>query len=91
MPTASISKIVGKLTMNVSSLHPVFYKYFFRSQRVLIFPPSNILTRRDLTGEFQIVCPWLLRKLVGLGPWDDNMKKRDHCTKRFGLKHPHHT
>jgi len=27
-----------------------------------------------LAGEFQVVCPWLLRELVGLGLWDDNMK-----------------
>ncbi|KAL9711307.1 ribonucleotide-diphosphate reductase subunit rnr1 [Leucoagaricus gongylophorus] len=35
---------------------------------------SNIYTRRVLAGEFQVVCPWLLRELVGLGLWDDNMK-----------------
>jgi len=35
---------------------------------------SNIYTRRVLTGEFQIVCPWLLHELVDLGLWDDNMK-----------------
>ncbi|KAF9553232.1 ribonucleotide reductase alpha subunit [Agrocybe pediades] len=35
---------------------------------------SNIYTRRVLAGEFQIVCPWLLRELVDLGLWDDNMK-----------------
>jgi ribonucleoside-diphosphate reductase subunit M1 len=35
---------------------------------------SNIYTRRVLAGEFQIVCPWLLRELVDLGHWDDNMK-----------------
>jgi ribonucleotide reductase alpha subunit len=34
---------------------------------------SNIYTRRVLTGEFQIVCPWLLHELVDLGLWDDNM------------------
>lgn len=27
-----------------------------------------------LAGEFQVVCPWLLRELVDLGLWDDNMK-----------------
>jgi ribonucleoside-diphosphate reductase subunit M1 len=27
-----------------------------------------------LAGEFQVVCPWLLRELVTLGLWDDNMK-----------------
>ncbi|KAJ7634839.1 ribonucleotide reductase alpha subunit [Roridomyces roridus] len=35
---------------------------------------SNIYTRRVLSGEFQVVCPWLLRELVQLGLWDDNMK-----------------
>ncbi|KAJ7033696.1 ribonucleotide reductase alpha subunit [Mycena alexandri] len=35
---------------------------------------SNIYTRRVLSGEFQVVCPWLLRELVELGLWDDNMK-----------------
>ena len=35
---------------------------------------SNIYTRRVLAGEFQVVCPWLLRELVELDLWDDNMK-----------------
>jgi len=35
---------------------------------------SNIYTRRVLAGEFQVVCPWLLRELVDLGLWDDDMK-----------------
>ena len=35
---------------------------------------SNIYTRRVLAGEFQIVCPWLLRELVELGLWNDDMK-----------------
>ncbi|EJD37235.1 hypothetical protein AURDEDRAFT_147076 [Auricularia subglabra TFB-10046 SS5] len=35
---------------------------------------SNIYTRRVLAGEFQIVCPWLLKELVALGLWDDRMK-----------------
>ncbi|KAJ7927579.1 ribonucleotide reductase alpha subunit [Mycena leptocephala] len=35
---------------------------------------SNIYTRRVLSGEFQVVCPWLLRELVELGLWDDHMK-----------------
>ncbi|KAH9841362.1 ribonucleotide reductase alpha subunit [Rhodofomes roseus] len=35
---------------------------------------SNIYTRRVLAGEFQIVCPWLLRELVELNLWDDQMK-----------------
>ncbi|KAG8857363.1 ribonucleoside reductase large subunit Cdc22 [Serendipita sp. 411] len=35
---------------------------------------SNIYTRRVLAGEFQIVCPWLLRELVDLKLWNDEMK-----------------
>ncbi|KIY46749.1 RIR1_NEUCR ribonucleoside-diphosphate reductase large chain [Fistulina hepatica ATCC 64428] len=35
---------------------------------------SNIYTRRTLAGEFQVVCPWLLRELVDLKLWDDSMK-----------------
>ncbi|KAJ7084164.1 ribonucleotide reductase alpha subunit [Mycena crocata] len=35
---------------------------------------SNIYTRRVLSGEFQVVCPWLLRELVDLGLWDEHMK-----------------
>ncbi|KAI9430551.1 ribonucleotide reductase [Lactarius indigo] len=37
---------------------------------------SNIYTRRVLAGEFQVVCPWLLRELVDLGLWNDDMKNR---------------
>ncbi|KAG9009497.1 ribonucleoside reductase large subunit Cdc22 [Tulasnella sp. JGI-2019a] len=35
---------------------------------------SNIYTRRVLAGEFQVVCPWLLKELVELKLWDDHMK-----------------
>ncbi|KDQ09906.1 hypothetical protein BOTBODRAFT_36721 [Botryobasidium botryosum FD-172 SS1] len=35
---------------------------------------SNIYTRRVLAGEFQVVCPWLLKELVELKLWDDDMK-----------------
>lgn len=35
---------------------------------------SNIYARRVLSGEFQVVCPWLLRDLIDLGIWDDNMR-----------------
>lgn len=37
---------------------------------------SNIYTRRVLAGEFQVVCPWLLRELVELKLWDDAMKNK---------------
>jgi ribonucleoside-diphosphate reductase subunit M1 len=36
----------------------------------------NIYTRRVLAGEFQIVNPWLLKELVEMGLWDDEMKNR---------------
>jgi ribonucleoside-diphosphate reductase subunit M1 len=35
---------------------------------------SNIYTRRVLSGEFQVVCPWLLRELVERGLWDEHMR-----------------
>ena len=35
---------------------------------------SNIYTRRVLSGEFQIVNPFLLKDLIELGLWDDKMK-----------------
>lgn len=35
---------------------------------------SNIYHRRVLAGEFQVVCPWLLRELVDLQLWNDEMK-----------------
>ena len=37
---------------------------------------SNIYTRRALAGEFQIVNPWLLKELVEMGLWNENMKNR---------------
>jgi len=37
---------------------------------------SNIYSRRTLSGEFAIVNKHLLRDLVKLGLWDDNMKNR---------------
>ncbi|CCF56435.1 hypothetical protein KAFR_0B01360 [Kazachstania africana CBS 2517] len=36
---------------------------------------SNMYQRRVLSGEFQIVNPYLLRDLVDLGIWDDSMKQ----------------
>lgn len=35
---------------------------------------SNIYTRRVLSGEFQVVCPWLLKDLVELGLWNEQMR-----------------
>ena len=35
---------------------------------------SNIYTRRVLSGEFQIVNPWLLKDLVEMGLWNDQVK-----------------
>jgi len=43
---------------------------------VLPLPFRNIYTRRVLAGEFQVVCPWLLRDLVLEGLWDDDMKNK---------------
>ncbi|KAH6620675.1 ribonucleoside-diphosphate reductase large chain [Chaetomium sp. MPI-SDFR-AT-0129] len=37
---------------------------------------SNIYQRRVLAGEFQVVNPWLLKDLVDMGLWSDNMKNR---------------
>ncbi|KAI6357026.1 ribonucleotide-diphosphate reductase subunit rnr1 [Pyricularia grisea] len=37
---------------------------------------SNIYQRRVLAGEFQVVNPWLLKDLVELGLWSDDMKNR---------------
>ncbi|CAI4406369.1 APG_G0026950.mRNA.1.CDS.1 [Saccharomyces cerevisiae] len=36
---------------------------------------SNMYSRRVLSGEFQVVNPYLLRDLVDLGIWDDSMKQ----------------
>ncbi|KAI8062316.1 ribonucleoside-diphosphate reductase large chain [Gilbertella persicaria] len=35
---------------------------------------SNLYTRRVLAGEFQIVNPWLLKDLVEMGLWNDDVK-----------------
>jgi len=37
---------------------------------------SNIYTRRTLSGEYIVVNKHLLKDLIGLGLWDDNMKNR---------------
>lgn len=37
---------------------------------------SNIYSRRVLSGEFQVVNPWLLKDLVERGLWSENMKNR---------------
>ncbi|KAI8081523.1 ribonucleoside-diphosphate reductase large chain [Halteromyces radiatus] len=37
---------------------------------------SNLYTRRVLAGEFQIVNPWLLKDLVELGIWDEEVKNQ---------------
>lgn len=50
------------------------YTGFWSCSAIDTFISSNIYTRRVLAGEFQVVCPWLLRELVDLGLWDDNMK-----------------
>ncbi|RSH77917.1 ribonucleotide-diphosphate reductase subunit rnr1 [Apiotrichum porosum] len=35
---------------------------------------SMLYARRVLSGDFQVVCPWLLRDLINLGIWDEEMK-----------------
>jgi ribonucleoside-diphosphate reductase subunit M1 len=35
---------------------------------------TNIYTRRVLSGEFQVVNPWLIKDLVDLGLWSDDMR-----------------
>lgn len=37
---------------------------------------SNIYTRRTLSGEFVVVNKHLLKDLIGLGLWDDDMRQR---------------
>ncbi len=37
---------------------------------------SNIYSRRVLSGEFQVVNPWLLKDLVDMGLWSESMKNR---------------
>lgn len=37
---------------------------------------SNMYSRRVLSGEFQIVNPYLLKDLVDLGIWDESMKQQ---------------
>jgi ribonucleoside-diphosphate reductase alpha chain len=37
---------------------------------------SNIYTRRTLSGEFVVMNQHLLKDLIGLGLWDDDMKQR---------------
>lgn len=71
MPTASTSQILG----NNECFEP-YTRYVSLTcvHRQRLIYQSNIYTRRVLAGEFQVVCPWLLRELVGLDLWDDNMK-----------------
>lgn len=37
---------------------------------------SNLYTRRTLSGEFTIVNKWLLRDLMNMGLWNDEMKQK---------------
>ncbi|KAI9801416.1 MAG: ribonucleotide-diphosphate reductase subunit rnr1 [Sarcosagium campestre] len=76
MPTASTSQILGNCEAYVSS-SPVLPSGA-NSRRRCRFEPytSNIYSRRVLAGEFQVVNPWLLKDLVDMGLWSDNMKNR---------------
>jgi len=60
--------------MSVLNLTPGMSSFTMASLFWLLNENSNIYTRRVLAGEFQVVRPWLLRELVDLGLWDDNMK-----------------
>lgn len=82
MPTASTSQILGfnecfepytsfvplSLLFSSSLLQPLTL--------TLASARRNIYTRRVLAGEFQIVNPWLLKELVEMGLWNDEMKNR---------------
>ncbi|KAE9401778.1 ribonucleoside-diphosphate reductase large chain [Gymnopus androsaceus JB14] len=37
---------------------------------------TNLYTRRIVAGEFQVICPWLVKELVNLGLWNDRMKNQ---------------
>ena len=37
---------------------------------------SNLYTRRTLSGEFTIVNKWLLRDLMNMDLWNDEMKQK---------------
>ena len=54
------------------AIHKVSARRFSSSLPLTVY--SNIYTRRVLAGEFQVVCPWLLRELVDLKLWNDEMK-----------------
>lgn len=64
--------------MNVSSLTlgEYFSQFDINVSYIDLILFSNIYTRRVLAGEFQVVCPWLLRDLVDRELWDDEMKNR---------------
>lgn len=59
--------------MNVSNPTPGTFDFLVTLCK-LTRSISNIYTRRVLAGEFQVVCPWLLRDLVDRGLWNDDMK-----------------
>ncbi|KAI9573683.1 ribonucleotide reductase [Boletus coccyginus] len=71
MPTASTSQILG-----FNECFEPYTRSVSRRCNELIAEGvySNIYTRRVLAGEFQVVCPWLLRDLVERGLWNDTMK-----------------
>ena len=71
MPTASTSQILGFNECFEPYTRSVLVDSALAC-RLLFY--SNIYTRRVLAGEFQVVCPWLLRELVDLKLWNDEMK-----------------
>jgi ribonucleoside-diphosphate reductase subunit M1 len=71
MPTASTSQILGFNECFEPYTRYVRFSIPYHDSNIC---NSNIYTRRVLAGEFQVVCPWLLRELVDLKLWDDQMK-----------------
>ncbi|KAF9061014.1 ribonucleotide reductase [Rhodocollybia butyracea] len=37
---------------------------------------TNVYTRRVAAGDFQVICPWLIKELVALNLWDERMKNK---------------
>ena len=60
--------------MSVSSRIPGSSLRVLKCSLFDVLHHSNIYSRRVLSGEFQVVCPWLLRDLVNLGLWDVKMR-----------------
>ncbi|GJJ15572.1 hypothetical protein Clacol_009850 [Clathrus columnatus] len=75
MPTASTSQILGNNECFEPYAKQAFCLPFFNNYHLTVFL-SNIYTRRVLAGEFQVVCPWLLKELVELNLWNDDTRNQ---------------